>query len=180
MTGMIFACVRIKLTFSLTNNRLRSITNTCFRESLGEILISLVPKGNDGSAAHPQREQVALSTLNTELEIKILGIIAESQAEGGEPIVAPNPGAMRAEILDRLGLKCDNRKGKAGRLIGCMNRKGVITRQDHNTWGLSPRAARSRCRELKRELEKSSEQSDTPSLMNILSGLTAPSAVATV
>lgn len=166
----------------MTDTKYRSITNTCFRESLGEILISLIPKGNDGSAAHPQREQVALSTLNTQLEIEILSIIVESQTPDGEPIVAPNFGAARRQVLTRLGYACDKRS-KASRVMSNMSSRGLFVRQDDDqrVWGFrSQHHARTRCKELKKELRTTSDKSTASMLSDILSGLTAPSAVATV
>lgn len=120
-----------------------------------------------------------MSTLNTELEIQILGIIAESQAEGGDPIVAPNYGAAKTVILNRLGYIC-NKRSKAAHVMKTMRSKNLIYRLDGNTWGFGTEAAaRSRCKELKNELTDSSDTSVRSTLSNILSGLTAPPAVAT-
>ena len=122
-----------------------------------------------------------MSTLNTELEIEILGIIAESQTPDGTPIVAPNFGAARRQVLTRLGYVCDKRS-KAARVMSHMSSRGLFVRQDDDqrVWGFrSDHHARARCKELKRELTTMSNKGSTSRLSDILSGLTAPSAVAT-
>jgi len=122
-----------------------------------------------------------LSTLNVQLEIEILGIIAESQLPEGEPIVAPNFGAARQQVLTRLGYVCDKRS-KASRVMSNMSSRGLFVRQDGNqkVWGFrSQHHARTRCRELKNELKTTTDKSTTSRLSDILSGLTASPAVAT-
>jgi hypothetical protein len=126
-----------------------------------------------------------LSAQSLEIEIKLIGIIAESHAEEGEPIVAPNYGVARKKLIQRFGEAGGpvDQFGCAGRVMSTMRSRGLIVRLDDNVWGFrSDHAARARCKELTRELK----DKDTPnesilaSLSDILSGLTAaPAAAAT-